>query len=63
MLGIGGGLVVGRVLSSLLFGVSVTDPLTFLAVGVVLVAVAVVASYLPAHRASRVDPLVAIRMD
>jgi predicted permease len=63
VLGIGGGLVAGRVLSSLLFGVSVTDPFTFLAVGVVLSAVAVVASYLPAHRASRVDPLVAIRME
>ena len=59
--GIAAALVVTRVLSSLLFGVSALDPLTFGAVLSLLVAVAAVASYLPARRAARVDPLVAMR--
>ena len=63
VLGIVGGLLAGRVLSTFLFGVSTTDPLTYLGVVVVLVAVAAVASFLPAHRASKVDPMVAIRME
>jgi ABC-type antimicrobial peptide transport system permease subunit len=50
-------------MSSLLFGVSPTDPLTYAVVSVGLAAVAVVAGYLPARRASRVDPVVALRSD
>lgn len=50
-----------RVLAKLLFGVSPTDPMTFAAVAVLLIAAAVLASIVPARRASRVDPLVALR--
>jgi predicted permease len=57
------GLVAGRVLSSLLYGVSPRDPLVLLAAVLVPVMVAAVASYLPARRASRVDPVVALRYE
>ncbi len=53
--------IVTRVMSSLLFGVSSTDPLTFAAVGVILVVIAMLASAVPARRAARVDPVVALR--
>jgi putative ABC transport system permease protein len=52
-----------RTMRSLLFGVSATDPLTFAAVALLLGAAAFVASYLPARRATRVDPLVALRSE
>jgi len=61
--GIAGALTVTRVLDSLLFGVTATDPLTFGAVSAALVAVLLLASYLPARRATRVDPIVALRAD
>jgi predicted permease len=57
------GLVAGRVLSSLLYGVSPRDPLVLFAAVLVPVVVAAVASYLPARRASRVDPVVALRAE
>jgi putative ABC transport system permease protein len=57
------GLVAGRVLSSLLYGVSPRDPLVLFAAVLVPVVVAAVASYLPARRASRVDPVVALRYE
>jgi ABC-type antimicrobial peptide transport system permease subunit len=51
------------VLDSLLFGVSALDAPTFIAMSGVMLAVAVIASYIPAHRASSIDPIEALRMD
>ena len=61
VLGVVGALALARVTQSLLFGVSPTDPTTYLAVGGVILAVALLACMVPAQRAMRVDPLVAIR--
>ncbi len=61
-LGLVGAWWLGRLGSSLLFGVAPTDPLTFLAVSLLLSAVATAACYLPARRAMRVDPILALRV-
>ena len=61
VIGIPLALAAGKLISSQLFGMSTTDPLTLLVAGGVLTAVALVAGYLPARRATRVDPLVALR--
>jgi len=61
--GIVGALVMGRLLSSLLFGVSALDPVTFFGVGLVLILVALAACYIPARRAMRVDPVIALRYE
>jgi putative ABC transport system permease protein len=55
------GLVAARLLRGLLFHVSASDPTTFITVAIVLVAIAMFASYIPARRATRVDPMVALR--
>ncbi|HEY7876657.1 MAG TPA: ABC transporter permease [Gemmatimonadaceae bacterium] len=61
--GLGGALAVTRLVSSLLFDVQPTDPATYGAVGAFMLVVALVACLVPARRATRVDPLVALRMD
>jgi putative ABC transport system permease protein len=53
--------ILTRVMASLLFGVSATDPLTFIVISLVLLAVAMLASYIPSVRAMKVDPMVALR--
>jgi ABC-type antimicrobial peptide transport system permease subunit len=53
--------VLTRVMTSLLFGVSATDPVTFFSISLVLMGVAMLASYIPALRATKVDPLVTLR--
>jgi ABC-type antimicrobial peptide transport system permease subunit len=63
LLGLVGAYAVTRVMNSLLFGVASTDPFTFASVTLLLGCVALLASYIPARRAARVDPLVALHFD
>lgn len=62
-IGVVGSFAVTRVMRTLVFGVSATDPLTFVGLSVFLVGVAALASYLPARQAARTDPMVALRAD
>jgi putative ABC transport system permease protein len=63
VIGVGGALGLTRVMERLLYGVGARDPMTMSSVAVVLAAVAVSACYIPARRATRVDPLVALRYE
>ena len=62
-LGLGAALALTRLMKSLLFGVSATDPLTFAAVAALLALTGFVACLIPAARAPRIDPLTALRAD
>jgi putative ABC transport system permease protein len=61
VLGLAGALVLTRLVRNLLFGITPADPVTFASAAVLLTVVAMLASYLPARRASRIDPMTAIR--
>jgi len=60
-LGIVASFVVARLIAALLFGTTPTDPLTFGGMAALLCAVALLAGFVPAHRASRIDPMIALR--
>jgi putative ABC transport system permease protein len=61
--GLVGSYLLAKFLASLLFGVGIHDPQTFLGVAVLLITVALAASYIPARRAMRVDPIIALRYE
>jgi predicted permease len=63
LLGLGGAMLLTRFMGALLFGVRPSDPLTFALIAAMLTAVALVASYVPARRAARIDPIVALRAE
>jgi putative ABC transport system permease protein len=63
VVGVAAALVVSRILANLLYGISGTDALIYAAVSLLLVLVAMAACYIPARRAARVDPMVALRYE
>jgi len=62
-LGAGASLLLVRMMTSLLYGVTTTDPITYVAAGVLLIAVGVMAGFVPARRAANTDPLMALRAE
>ena len=63
LIGVAGAWALTRLITGLLYGVTATDPLTFAAVPLLLAVVAVIASLVPARRATRVDPVMALRAE
>jgi ABC-type antimicrobial peptide transport system permease subunit len=63
VIGLVGALMLSRFLTSLLYDVKPTDPLAYIVVSLLLLGVAVLASYLPARRAARIDPIIALRSE
>jgi ABC-type antimicrobial peptide transport system permease subunit len=62
-IGLTGAFLLTRLLRSLLFGVAVTDPVTFVGISVLLAFIALLASYIPARRAAQIDPMVSLRCE
>jgi len=62
-IGVGSALALTRIMTGLLFGVSSSDPLTFTLISLLLTGVSLLACYIPAHRAMKVDPMIALRSD
>jgi putative ABC transport system permease protein len=62
-IGLMAALLLTRLIRSLLFGVEATDPLTFVGISALLALIALLASYIPAQRAARIDPMVSLRCD
>ena len=62
-IGLAGAFVFTRFMRTLLFGVHALDPVTFVAIGLLLTAIALFASYVPARRAARIDPIVSLRAE
>ena len=63
VVGLIGALGISRLLSSLVVGISAVDPVTFIGVPAVLIGVGLIANYLPARRATRIDPMAALRAE